>query len=175
MLKAYREGADLHALTAASVLGSPSDEITSELRQKAKAVSFGLLFGQGATGLARYARAEYGVDMTDEEAEAARQSFFNTYPGLRNWQRKTLNIVQANGKTTMTPGGRIRDLSKESNWYTEALNTPIQGAEAEIMQEALASLNGIENSLVNLIHDELVFEVDETEVPSSPVVALGST
>ena len=67
----------------------------------------------------------------------------------------------------MTPGGRIRDLSKESNWYTEALNTPIQGAEAEIMQEALASLNGIENSLVNLIHDELVFEVDEREVPAA--------
>jgi DNA polymerase-1 len=168
MLSAYARGLDLHRKTAAAVAGVPLSSVTAEQRQAAKAVNFGLLYGQGAEGLARYAKATYGVAMTKQDATRARDAFFNTYPGLRRWQQETARNAE---RTLMvaTPGGRIRDFSKESGGYryTEALNTPIQGGAAEVMLAALGRLEdhlcGIDAKLVNVIHDELVLEVSRSD------------
>jgi len=169
MLNAFNNGIDLHKQTAAATLATTATNITKEQRQMGKAVSFGLLFGQGARGLARYAKSAYGIDMTESEASEARAIFFKTYPELAKWQR----LTGRRSKTHMrveTPGGRIRDFNRKKMGYkfTEALNTPIQGAEAEILMNTLGLLpTRIKNHsirLVNIVHDELVFEIDETNI-----------
>ena len=85
MLAAYRTGEDLHTLTAKSITGK--DEVTKAERQTAKAVNFGLLFGLGANGLQSYA-AEYGVELSQAEAQQYRRRFFETYPKLAAWHRR---------------------------------------------------------------------------------------
>ena len=169
MLEAYEKGLDLHKKTAAEVSGTPFEEVTKEQRQAAKAINFGLLFGQGAKGLADYAQAKYGVEMTQREAEKARNAFFRTYKGFARWQKKTDRLSKLQQKA-ITPMGRVRDFRKSSKGYsyTEALNLPIQGGAAEVMLAALARLKenmkGIDFKLVNVIHDEMVIEVKADDI-----------
>ncbi len=86
MLEAYERGNDLHAITAKGITGR--DEVTKEQRKLAKAVNFGLLYGQGAEGLRNYARGSYGVEMGLEEAQRYRKRFFQTYPGIKAWHER---------------------------------------------------------------------------------------
>ena len=85
MLEAFRRGDDLHKQTAAAVLGKKPSTITKEDRQTAKAVNFGLIFGQRAKGLVAYALANYGVRLTLQQAESLRRKFFKYYEGIRAW------------------------------------------------------------------------------------------
>jgi DNA polymerase-1 len=110
LLRIYEEGRDVHKITAAAILKLPIDQVGKEQRQLA--VIFGLLYGQGAKGLAAYAQRQYGVEMTEEEAEKHRKNLFRTYKGLRQWQRNTGNLTQIT-KKVRTPFGRIRDFSRE--------------------------------------------------------------
>lgn len=165
MLRIYSDGEDAHTATAAMILNIPKEKVGKEQRQLAKALNFGLLYGQGAKGLAEYAKRNYGVEMTLEEAEKHRAKFFKIYKGLRNWQKRTGNMVEIIKKIS-TPCGRIRDFSKEQRGYsyTVALNHPIQGGAAEITLHALIRLLPIlseECRLVNVIHDEILLEVKE--------------
>jgi len=159
LLAAYEQGEDLHQKTASAISGIPMDRVTKEQRQAAKAVNFGLLYGQGATGLRQYAKSAYGVNMTEGEATNARNSFFKIYPRLAAWQKGHATHVHA-----ITPTGRYRDLRSETRdyHYTEALNTPIQGGAAEVLLAALPildkELEGIDAKLVNIVHDEVVVE-----------------
>ena len=107
--------------------------------------------------------------MTEEEAKEAQETFFTTYPGLRRWQKRAADRAGRSKRVT-TPGGRVRDFSKERKGYsyTQALNTPIQGGAAEVMLATLACLDkhlsGLDAKLVNIVHDELVLEVAEERV-----------
>ena len=174
MFQAYENGEDLHRKTAATILHVAPEAVTREQRQMAKAVNFGLLYGQGPTGLARSAKASYAVDMTEEEAKLAQQAFFEPYPDLRRWQKNTADRVKRSMSVT-TPGGRVRDFSRESKGYsyTQALNTPIQGGAAEVMLATLACLTEhlgrLDAKLVNIVHDELVLEVAEGDVEAVKV------
>ena len=161
MRAAYDAGEDLHRKTAAAVLGIAPDAVTKGQRQMAKAVSFGLLFGQGTRGLQRYAKRSYGVDLTATEAERARTAFFRAYPGLSRWQAETRRHAERAGQVR-TPGGRVRALEGQRALATESLNTPIQGGAAECLLAALAELNldRWNAHLVNVVHDELVVECD---------------
>ena len=107
MLTAYEQGQDLHRKTAAAVLDIEPDAVTKAQRQMAKAVNFGLLFGQGAKGLQAYAKASYGVTLTLEQAEQARAAFFKAYPGLSTWQKRARKEAEQTGRAR-TPGGRVR-------------------------------------------------------------------
>jgi DNA polymerase-1 len=164
MLAAYRQNIDLHRKTAAALTGVPLEAVTKAQRQLAKAVNFGLLFGQGAAGLAKYAKTQYGVDMSLKQAERYRQAFFDTYPGLRRWQRRTAELAEAS-HSVRTPSGRVRTFKRKrgKSYYTAFLNTPIQGAAGEVMLAALAALDrrlkGLDAKLVNVVHDEIVLEV----------------
>lgn len=165
LLKIYEEGGDVHANTAASILKIEKGSVTKAQRQLAKAVIFGLLYGQGAKGLAKYARQQYGVEMCEEEAEQHRSSLFRTYPDLREWQMTTGNLVKSTGKIR-TQCGRLRDFNREQEGYrfTAALNSPIQGAAAEITLRAIIRLTPFlsnEFRLVNVIHDEILLEIIE--------------
>ena len=112
MLAAYRQGIDLHRKTAAALTGVLLEAVTKAQRQLAKAVNFGLLFGQGAAGLAKYAKTQYGVDMSIKQAERYRQAFFDTYPGLRRWQRRTAELAEAS-HSVRTPSGRVRTFKRK--------------------------------------------------------------
>ena len=169
MLQIYEKGQDLHKMTAAATAGVPAEKVTKDQRQAAKQVNFGLLYGQGYRGLARHAKATYGVDMTENNARLAREAFFKTYPDLKQWQQSASRKAERT-KRVVTPCGRFRDFSKEARGYryTESLNTPIQGGAAEVLMAALARLpnclRGIDAKPVNIVHDEIVLEVANTDI-----------
>lgn len=177
MDRVYRAGEDLHRRTAAALLGVDPETVTPEQRQLAKAANFGLLYGQGAKGLARYAESTYGVPMTETEAEGHRQSFFNAYKDLARWQRQAVDQARKQGRLA-TPGGRVFDLSRRKLSPPEALNFPIQGGAAEVIMAALPRLDAAladgRAKLVNVVHDEVVVEAVEEAVDQAREAVLGA-
>jgi DNA polymerase-1 len=109
MVEAYRRGDDLHTLTARMLLGK--DEVTKADRQLAKAVNFGLLYGMGWKGFRIYARTNYGVDLTAEQAQSYRAAFFQAYPGLARWHQQ---VRRAHAPETRTLTGRRRLLTRDN-------------------------------------------------------------
>jgi DNA polymerase-1 len=183
MLQAYRDGQDLHKLTAAAVTGKPLDQVTKADRQLAKALNFGLLYGMGYRSLRTYAQNQYGVPMTEAEAQRHYAKFFAAYPGLRQWHdqlRKDLRRLGPNGiYEARTLTGRLRKLpayklGRGGNPFpnlTEAANYPVQGSAADGLKSALGLLwqrrhECPDARLVLMVHDELVIEVpaDQAEV-----------
>jgi DNA polymerase I len=157
MLAAYEMGQDLHVLTAAHVLGVEASQVTKAHRQMAKAVNFGLVYGMGAQGLQAYAWNTYGVPMTLDEAQQARDRFFELYPGLRRWHGRTK--AQAPAETRTLVGRRRLGLEK----LTDRLNTPVQGTGADGLKWAMAALHrqrdeAPDAQIVAAIHDELLVE-----------------
>ena len=165
LLRVYENGEDAHTNTASLILKLPIEQVTKNHRQLAKALNFGLLYGQGAKGLAVYSKRSYGVEMSETEAKQHQKAFFKIYSGLKNWQNQTGRVVEIT-KKIKTPGGRERDFSREilGYRYTIALNHPIQGAAAEITLNALKRIAPYlceDCRLVNVIHDEILLEVRE--------------
>jgi DNA polymerase-1 len=162
MLDAYQRGEDLHTRTARIVLGV--EEITKQHRQLAKALNFGLLYGMGARGFRLYAKKNYGLDLSEEQAAAYRTVFFETYPGLAEWHRR----VGRSGKRvleTRTLAGRRR---LEVGRFTDKLNTPVQGTGADGLKLALSLLWERRDQCpgafpVLAVHDEIVVEADEDQ------------
>jgi DNA polymerase I-like protein with 3'-5' exonuclease and polymerase domains len=178
MTDAYRNGLDLHAVTAAGMLGLKPDEFDpersghKEARQKAKAVNFGVIFGSGPSGLREFARDAYNLKMTVEEAGAVIDRFLTTYRGVARCQREQ-EVRTRQTRTVLTRGGRVYRFGWEANGdYSRnlALNLPIQGTAAEIAVEALiridaglhAALPG-KAQLVLQVHDEFVVEAEDDE------------
>lgn len=104
MLQAYREGQDLHRLTAANTMGKRPEDVTKDERKKAKAVNFGFLYGMGSEHFAEYAETSYGAHFTDEEATRTRERFFEGYPELVTWHSHQINEVRHNGQV-VSPSG----------------------------------------------------------------------
>jgi DNA polymerase I-like protein with 3'-5' exonuclease and polymerase domains len=178
MTEAYRNGLDLHAVTAASMLGLKPDEFDSEqpahkeARQKAKAVNFGVIFGSGPSGLREFARDAYNLKITVKEARAVIDRFLATYPGVARWQREQEARTRQT-RTVSTKGGRVYRFAWEpkGNYSRNlALNLPIQGTAAEIAIEALIRIDArLRESMpgkaqvVLQVHDEFVVEVEGDE------------
>ena len=108
MIEAYKSGVDLHRQTASLVLDKPIDDISKEDRQLAKAVNFGLLYGQSAKGLVAYAKKAYGVEMDDERAREIHGRFFSAYTGLREWHKNARRMAAEGAQSVRTALGRIR-------------------------------------------------------------------
>ena len=167
MIEAYKAGADLHKLTAATVLGKPEHEVTKPDRQLAKAVNFGLIYGQSAPGLVRYAATSYGVTMNEDEATRIRQAFFRTYSRLRQWHGTSHNQAKEGITEVRTRTGRRRLIPKSaSDWerFTALVNTPVQGGTADGMKHALVLIHErLPKSarIVSTVHDEVVVECRE--------------
>jgi DNA polymerase I-like protein with 3'-5' exonuclease and polymerase domains len=156
LLDAYRRGDDLHTITARNVLGIA--EVTKEHRQLAKALNFGLLYGMGARGFRQYAKAHYGLALTEADAHRYRSAFFKSYPSLAAWHR---SIPQTPIDTRTLAGRRLCNVTR----FTEKLNAPIQGTGADGLKLALALLWERRQEAtgafpVLAVHDEIVVEAD---------------
>ncbi len=165
MIEAYRAGADLHRQTAALVLGKPPEAVTKDDRQLAKSCNFGLLYGQTAPGLVRYAKTAYGVTLTEQEAEHIRRRFFRAYEGLARWHSQTRRLASDNLKETRTRLGRRRLFASSEKFFWQrfsgGLNTPVQGGAADGLKRAiirLASRLGEDAWIVSTVHDELIVD-----------------
>ena len=169
MLAAFREGVDLHAATASIVLDKPMDQVTREDRQLAKAVNFGLIYGQSAGGLVRYAKTSYGVELGERRAQAIRERFFKAYTGLERWHRISMTNARGGGVTearTFTHRRRLLPLGDAWPRFTGLVNTPVQGTAADAIKQALILLNkrlpeGAH--VIATIHDEIVCECNEAD------------
>jgi DNA polymerase I len=165
MLEAFAKGEDIHTITARSLTGR--EEVTKQERKLAKAVNFGLLYGMGSRGFRNYARASYGVEMTQREADHYWQGFFETYPDLRFWHDREYQQLKKHGNTeTRTLSGRRR---KGITKLTERLNSPVQGTGADGLKLALTLLyerRGECPGAVTIlaVHDEIVVECDEDQI-----------
>lgn len=160
MIQAYRDGEDLHRLTASLVLEKDINEISKSERQAAKAVNFGLVFGMGAAGLKAYAADTYGTTMTMDEAELFKKRYFEAYKGVNKWHwniKKTLPV------SSRTLAGRKHNYGSDSG-MSGRFNTPIQGTAADILKNALGMLylkiQGTNICIVAVVHDEIVLECD---------------
>ncbi len=160
MRAAYETGEDLHTLTAQRVLGN--EVVSKSDRQLAKAINFGLLYGMGAEGFRRYARVQYGLFLSEEEAARYRAAFFDTYPGLREWHRR---VRMDRVSHTHTLSGRRCSVTKETPLPLR-LNLPVQGTGADGLKRALALLRKRRHTMpgafpIIACHDEIVIECPE--------------
>ena len=162
MIEAYRQRTDLHRLTAAVVLGKQPDEVTKQDRQLAKAVNFGLLYGQSAPGLVRYAKASYQVDLTEDRARVIRNRFFTAYPRLKAWQDANgAAAARATEARTVTGRRQLLTPGDEFRWsrFASSLNTPVQGGAADGIKRAIiliAQRLPPGSGLISTVHDELI-------------------
>lgn len=169
MIDAYRRGEDLHKATAGAILGKELVEVTKDDRQIAKSANFGLLYGQSAKGLVRYAASSYGVALKEDDAHAIRQAFFRTYGSLRQWHGESRVAAERGVSEVRTVLGRRRLIPKDADaWtrFTALVNTPVQGGCADGMKRAmvlLASRLPASARIVSTVHDELIVEVSDAE------------
>ncbi len=168
-LKAFDDDSDLHSIVAASMFDKPvSKTVNEDLRERAKAISFGLCYGMGAGGLARQ------LDVSTEEAERLLTRYFETYPRVRAWLEESATASLAQGYCETLAGRRLyldgaEDPERRPQLTRQAKNMPIQGTSADITKLAMARLTralrreGLDAFLVNCVHDELVVECKESE------------
>ena len=171
LVAAFREGADFHAATAARTFGIPVDQVTPELRSRAKAVNFGIVYGQQAYGLSTSLKIPFG------EAQRMIDRYFEAYPGVRRYLDETvatahrLGYVETMfGRKRHIPDIHSRNAQMRAFGERTAMNHPMQGSAADIIKIAMVRVEdrlqreGLRSRLILQIHDELDFEVPEDEV-----------
>ena len=184
MIAAFQSGQDLHKLTASKLAGVPLDQVTKAQRQSAKSANFGLIYGVSAPRFRENARNEYGVDMSLEEAEKVRSTFFSTYPGVASFhrlkkdsKRNPRNHFFHNAEKgffssplvcSQTIAGRKRVWGwKEGRSLardTELYNSPSQGTGADLLKAVMAEVYCTipeEVKMIGSVHDELILEAPE--------------
>jgi len=167
MIDAYLANRDLHTETAALMTGVPQDKVTKSARTSAKVANFGLLYGAGPATLQKQAVAQYGIDMSMEEASEIVQNFRLAYPRLYDWQREEGNRTTA---AVTTKFGRRRQLVGFNDKYTTRINTQVQGTAGDLAKIAIVKLwKKIcaapvgQARLIAMVHDEIVLEVKEDQ------------
>ncbi len=169
--QAFRDGQDIHAATASQMFGVPLDQMTSELRRRAKTINFGIIYGISAHGLA----VRLGIDrgMAGEFIKA----YFEHYPGIKAYMEAKKQEARNHGYITTLYGRRVHIAGiNDSNFMRrafaerQAINAPLQGTAADIIKKAMLVLNesaALNNKVRMLlqVHDELLFEVPEGTGP----------
>ncbi len=170
LLEAFRHGQDVHARTASEVFGVPLDAVTHEMRSRAKAVNFGIVYGISDFGLAKQ------LDVGRKEAAGYIESYFARYTGVKKYMEDIVAKAREQGYVTTLMGRRrylpdIRHSNFNLRSFAErtAINTPIQGTAADIMKQAMIAVQqglqaaGLTSRILLQVHDELVLEVTEDE------------
>jgi DNA polymerase-1 len=170
MCEAFVSGKDIHQATAAKVFNVPLEEVTKEMRSKAKAVNFGIIYGQGAFGLAQ----NLGISRT--EAKEIIDSYFKQFSTLKNFQADQIEMAKERGfvETILHRKRHLADINSRNaivRGFAErnAINAPIQGSAADIIKVAMIHIyqafqrEGIQSKMILQVHDELIFDVRKDE------------
>jgi DNA polymerase-1 len=171
MLDAFSRGIDIHTATAAKVYGIAIEEVSSNQRRNAKAVNFGIIYGQSAFGLAQ------NLDIPRREAAEIIEQYFAQYPGIKRYMSDTMTFARENGFVETIMGRRryLRDINSANQTVRgfaerNAINAPIQGSAADMIKIAMINIHKdiqdqkLESKMTMQVHDELVFDVVKTEV-----------
>jgi DNA polymerase-1 len=167
---AFQRGDDIHAMTASEMFNTPIEGMPSEIRRRAKAINFGIVYGISAFGLAN----QLGIGQS--EAGAYIKTYFERFPGIRDYMEATKALVREHGFVTSLFGRKIdipaiRGASVAHRQFAEraAINAPIQGAAADIIRRAMVRMPaaleaaGLSAKMLLQVHDELVFEAPQAE------------
>lgn len=171
MIKAFKDGVDIHSQTASEVMGIPLDEVTSADRSKAKAVNFGLMYGQSSFGLAKALR------ISRKEAKEFITMYFDRFGKVKGYLdslkeecERTGYAITLHGRKRFLPDIHSKNRTVKSMAERMAINSPIQGTAADIIKYAMIAIEkeiskrDLESKMLLQVHDELIFEVPEGEV-----------
>ncbi|MFN4087575.1 MAG: DNA polymerase I [Alphaproteobacteria bacterium] len=174
---AFREGFDIHAMTASQVFGLPVEGMDPQVRRKAKAINFGIIYGISAFGLGRQLGIPQG------EARAYIDAYFARYPGIRDYMERAKTFARDHGYITTifgrkcwTPYIRDKNPARRSFGERAAINAPLQGSAADIIKRAMVRIpralerEGLAARMLLQVHDELLFEVPEAEAAATATV-----
>jgi DNA polymerase-1 len=175
-LEIYKNNRDLHRLTASLVLNKPESEITKDERQQAKAINFGFAYGLGALSFKEKTKNDYDIDISIEQAQEFRDTFFKNYPVLAIYLQTAAGTAAQLQQIRNRSGRIVRFDPGLEDWQYENMgrNTPIQSLSADITKTAMGrlyhKLKPFNAKLINAVHDELVFEVQEDRVTEAAQV-----
>ncbi|MBU6139934.1 MAG: DNA polymerase I [Proteobacteria bacterium] len=171
LIEAFKENKDIHRITAAQIFGIPESEVSNDMRSKAKAINFGIIYGISAFGLARQ------LDIPQSEAADYIHSYFATYPGIEEYMKNHINFAKQNGYVTTLSGRKcfVHEINNKNPMRRQeserlAINAPIQGSAADIIKKAMIQVSKalskkhLRAKMVLQIHDELLVEVPKEEV-----------
>jgi DNA polymerase-1 len=174
LIRRFRQGDDIHTATAAAVFGVDPSAVTPELRRRAKAINFGILYGMSPFGLSR----ELGIG--GKEAKTYIDHYFDRYPGVREYIDGLKITARKDGYVLTIKGRRriLKDIDSRNKVLREAaermaINTPIQGSAADLIKMAMIRVDrefrdaGMEARLILQVHDELIVEAPEREASGS--------
>jgi len=171
LIAAFEAGDDIHRSVASRTWGVPTEEVTKELRNRAKMVAYGLAYGMEAYGLAQR------LDVPTDEASGILEAYFEAFPGVRDYMERSVDEARQRGYTETLFGRRRPIPELASNNFNvrqagerQAMNAPIQGLAADIFKVALVGIDhglsaaGLTSRLVLQVHDEVLLEVEPTEL-----------
>ncbi len=166
--EAFRDGHDIHAMTASEMFGVPLEEMTPEVRRQAKAINFGVIYGISGFGLSRNLR------IPRAEAQGFIDRYFERFPGIRGYMDDTIAFAKENGFVRTLFGRKIHTPEINARGphagfaRRAAINAPIQGTAADVIRRAMVrmedAIDGLPAKMLLQVHDELIFEVDEGAV-----------
>jgi DNA polymerase-1 len=172
--QAFADGLDIHAMTASEMFGIPIQGMPSDVRRRAKAINFGIIYGISAFGLANQ------LGISREEAGAYIKRYFERFPGIRDYMDSTRKAVRENGVVTTIFGRKCHfpriassNASERAFFERAAINAPIQGAAADIIRRAMARMDDalgeakLSARMLLQVHDELVFEAPREETQAT--------
>ncbi|MCB0428746.1 MAG: DNA polymerase I [Flavobacteriales bacterium] len=173
MTEAFREGRDIHAATAARVFEVTQEEVTSEMRRKAKMVNFGIIYGISAFGLAQR------LNIPRKEAAAIIEQYFAKYPRIKSYMDDTIEFARKNGYVQTMLGRRryLKDILSGNavvRGFAErnAINAPVQGSAADMIKVAMIAIHhdlqqkNLRSKMILQVHDELIFDANLEEIES---------
>lgn len=171
MIKAFQSGADIHTATAAKVYGVKEEEVTRDMRSAAKAVNFGIIYGQSAFGLAQ------GLGISNSEAKEIIENYFKQYPGIKNYMANNVKFAREHGYVETIYGRKrflpdIENANALTRSFAErnAINSPIQGSAADMIKLAMIKVDkalresGLKTKMILQVHDELIFDTPKSEL-----------
>lgn len=171
MCEAFNLGKDIHTATAAKVYGIEESEVTKDMRYKAKSVNFGIIYGQGAFGLAE------NLAISRTEAKELIENYFEQYGSIKSYMEKEINFAREHGYVETLMGRKrwLKNITSNSQMeraFAErnAINAPIQGSAADMIKVAMINIHNelksmnIKSKMILQVHDELVFDVYKPEL-----------
>ena len=171
LITAFSQGEDIHRATAAEVFNVPLSDVTTDLRRKAKAVNFGLIYGMSAFGLAKQ------LDVSRSDAQTYINAYFARYPGVKKYMDDTRILAKEQGYVETLFGRRLylpeidsRNAALRQYAERTAINAPMQGTAADIIKRAMLTVDEwllrgeIDAKMIMQVHDELVFEINAQDV-----------